>query len=206
MLRPRKQASRLLLGLCLWLAVSVGLFLLLGPLYSKAVLSLSEFVLRPFLATAVTLNEVLGRGIMLSYPGIPQPLGFRFQLPSITLNLVFATALVMTTMRATSGWPQSLLHILYAVLVMLALHTYHVVVLIMHFLTQAPNPLVAPRLAGWLGDLFHINYGFADKMGYTLFPFLAWVGVCHRQILSLLGTFGKESGLKPDTGAERPEE
>lgn len=184
--RPIPRVSGLLLRFCLWLAVSVVVYLLLAPVYEAAVLTLSEWLLRPFLTVAVTLNDIHGVGITLHYPGIPRPMAFGYQLLSITLNAFFAPALVMTTVLAVAGWRSALLRTAAAVVIMALLHAYHVSVMILHFLVRVPNPLIAPDLPHWLGPFFAWNYGLADHMGYTLFPFIAWFGVCFRQILLLL--------------------
>jgi hypothetical protein len=179
------RLDRLLLWLCLWLALSVLVYLGIARWYGDVVLLLSEWLLRPWLTVPVTLTQVPGMGITLSYPGIRQPLGFRFDLQSITLNLIFVPPLVLTTVAAVAGWRSTLLRLLQALLVVLFLHAAHMTVLMMHFLTQSPNPLVAPGFPDTLAAFFHQAYRFADKMGYTLFPFIAWVGTCYRPILQL---------------------
>ena len=185
--------SRYLFLFCIWLAVSAALFYFFSDQYGVIVLVLSEFVLGFITTVDVNLDHIASIGITLTYPGIPQPMAFRFELFSVTLNLIFAIALVLTTLSGVE-LRYAVGKIVAALALMLLLHTYHVVMIILNFLTATPNPLIAPDFPRWLAVFIHWNYAFADKMGYTLFPFVAWFAVCFRNIMELFA---------PTTGATR---
>ncbi|MCB1813378.1 MAG: hypothetical protein KDK04_16910 [Candidatus Competibacteraceae bacterium] len=173
-----------LLAFVLWLGISTGVFYLIFPYYAQAILFLAGHLLSLITPTGVDLAYVDRVGITLTYPGIPQAMVFRTNLFSIALNWIFAPALVLTTVTF-SFKGQAAVRVVNALLIMLVLHTLHVTLILLYFLTQATNPLIPPDFPAILSGFIHWLYVFIDKMGYTLFPFIAWLAVCFKDIVSL---------------------
>jgi hypothetical protein len=106
---------------------------------------------------------------------------FAFDLYVLFMNVIFVPALVITTLGVT--W-RAVERTSVALIIMVLLHTFHVTVIVLHFLTQAPNPVIhyAPQPLITFSDW---TYKLADKMGFTLFPFVAWVSVCALDLVQL---------------------
>lgn len=156
----------LLLALCL--------YLLLHAYYGEAVLTVSGWLLRPFVEAPVTVFNSAQKGILLASPAFRGLMQFRYDLFSIGLNLIFAPALVIMTV----GWKgRSWIRIAASIVVMLFLHACEVTVTFLRFLTEHGNPLIPMASSAYAAAAKWI-YTFFDKMGYTLFPFIAWLVVC----------------------------
>lgn len=184
-MKPRTAlVRRYLFAFTGWLILFAALYLVLFPFYAKAVLWLSAKLLGAFTTTEVRLFAVPGKGIALSYAGGLNPMGFRFDLFSIALNLMFAPALVMTTLRISlrAAGLAAL-----SIGIMAGLHALHVAIIVLHFLTQGTNPLIPENFPAGFAMAIHWSYTFVDKMGYTLFPFIAWFAVCAADVLHFLG-------------------
>ena len=175
----KRPLNRHLLIFAVGSLICAALFYGLFHAYAKAVLLLSSSVLELFSAGTVQLQNVPGRGFSLLYAHDRQPLLFAFDLFVLFLNLIFAPALVVTTIGLT---PRGIRLALVAVAMMAALHVFHIVVLVLHFLSPTPNPVIRD-LSPTLGSFSHWAYELADKMGYTLFPFVVWAGLCAKEIL-----------------------
>ena len=184
MKKPTTPISQYLLAFLLWLGISLAVFYLGFKFYAQAVLFLAEYVFSLVAPVSVDLDYASRLGITLSYPGIAQPMVFRANLFSITLNWIFAPALVLTTVTF-SFLGLAIQRLVGAVLIMLVLHTLHVDLILLHFLTSATNPLIPPGFSPLLAGFIHWMYVFIDKMGYTLFPFIAWFAVCFKDIMRL---------------------
>ena len=182
--KPNTPISQYLLAFLLWLGISLAVFYLGFKFYAQAVLFLAEYILGWIAPVSVDLEYVSRLGITLSYPGIAQPMVFRANLFSITLNWIFAPALVLTTVTF-SFLGLAVQRVVGAVLIMLVLHTLHVDLILLHFLTSASNPLIPPGFSPFWAGAIHWLYFFVDKMGYTLFPFIAWFAVCFKDIMGL---------------------
>lgn len=181
------RISRYLLTFLLWLGLALLVFYFGFDAYAYAVLFIAELVMSLTTPVLVNLDHSDQFGIMLMYPGIPQPMVFRANLFSVTLNWIFVPALVLTTLTFVKpGLLLSLQRIVIALLIMLLLHALHVVLILLHFLTQATNPLIPPDFPELLAQFIHWLYYFVDKMAYTLFPFIAWIAVCFVDIMALL--------------------
>ncbi len=156
-----------------WVLAFAVLYYLWFPLYSKLFLWLAEPLLNAVLLQPVELAAPpTGKGfeVLVAEGALP----FRFDLFSIALNLVFAPALVMTTVGfTTSGIVRSLA----AIALMALFHALHVDIIVLHFLAQG-HPLFPQGVSPWVTSLIHWSYKFADKVANGFFPFLAWVIVC----------------------------
>jgi len=173
-----------LLAFLVWLGLSTAVFYLGFAYYAQAILLLAEQILGLFTPVSVDLDYANRVGISLTYPGIAQPMVFRTNLFSIALNWIFAPALVLTISTfAFSG--KAVMRLLGALLIMWILHGFHVALILLHFLTQAANPLIPPDFSPLLASFIHWLYAFIDKMGYTLFPFIAWLSVCFKDVIAL---------------------
>jgi hypothetical protein len=173
-----------LLAFLIWLGLATVVFYLGFTYYAQAILFLAEQTIN--LVTPIGVDLVYNErvGIALTYPGIAQPMVFRTNLFSIALNWIFAPALVLTT-NTFSFSGKVLTRLLGAIVIMWVLHGLHVALILLHFLTQASNPLIPPDFSTLLASFIHWLYVFIDKMGYTLFPFIAWLSVCFKDIMSL---------------------
>ena len=163
------------------LTVCAGLYYLLLPLYAKLVLTPSAWFIDFFASAYVRLSAGPGNSFSLGYPGAPEPMVFAFDLYVLFMNVIFVPALVVTTLGLT--W-RALGRSSVALAIMVVLHSFHVTVIVLHFLTQTPNPVIhyAPPLLASLSDW---TYKLADKMGFTLFPFVAWISVCALDLIQL---------------------
>ena len=182
-----------LMAFLLWLGISTVVFYLGFSYYAQAVLFLAEQFIGLATPIGVNLDYANRVGITLAYPGIPQPMIFRTNLFSITLNWIFAPALVLSTVTFSLKG-RATLRVLGALLIMWVLHAVHVTLILLHFLTQATNPLIPPDFSPLLASFIDWLYVFVDKMGYTLFPFIAWLVVCFKDILDL---FEKPQPVNP---------
>lgn len=189
-----------LLAFIAWLAVATAVFYFGYPYYAEAVLFLSERMLGLFTPVSVNLDSLKRMGIALSYPGIQQPMMFRSNLFSVTLNWIFVPALVLTTLMYTTK-VRIITRLLSALVLLWVLHAFHVTLILLHFLTGAPNPLIPPDFSSALTSSINWLYSFIDKMGYTLFPFLAWFAVCFKDITSLFDT-PEQADSAPKNDAE----
>ncbi len=125
------------------------------------------------------------RGLVITSPNARQPIGIPYSLYLIGLNAIFAPALVLTTAGLTLG---GAMRAVAAVLIMLILHAINVMLIVMFYVSHPDNTSIVlgfsePTVAtiGWV-------YRFFDRMGYTLFPFLAWAIVCPDVIARLVST------------------
>jgi hypothetical protein len=125
------------------------------------------------------------KGLVITSPKARQPMGAPYSLYLIGLNVIFAPALVMTTVGLTLG---GALRSVTAVSIMLILHAINVMLVVLFYVSHPDNPSIVlgfsePTVAtiGWI-------YRFFDRMGYALFPFLAWAIVCPDVIARLVST------------------
>lgn len=140
--------------------------------YLQPVFAAVPWLLSPFTDANLTLQAIGNQGFSVTYPGIPAPLPFRYNLYSITLNLIFVPALVLATSR---HWRWLGLQLLGAVMVMMGLHALQLASIMLMHLTSQPNPLLSQQTMAHFAGSAQWLYGLLDKMGYTLFPFLAWI-------------------------------
>lgn len=165
------------------LVLAFYFYYLLSPVYGRLVLTLSGFLLRPFAQAPAMVSYAEQQGILVTSSAFKGAMAFKFDLFSICLNVVFAPALViMTTGLRGWGW----LRVIVAVLIMMLLHAAEVVVTLLRFLTENSNPLILAASAAFAGFAKWL-YSFFDKMGYTLFPFLAWLIVCAGELARWAG-------------------
>lgn len=186
-----------LLNFLLWSALLGFVHYAFFPSYAALLMTCADALLEFITGVALRLGPVPTEGIYgsagfaLLAPGMAQPFHYPHNLYSVTLNFMFAPALVLATLgTSVNAW----LRAVAASLIMLLLHTLHVATIALYFpLTQAPlpNPLINKDFPGWLAAFIRWNYTFTDKMGYTLFPFLAWFGVCFGRIVTLLGRLSR---------------
>lgn len=125
------------------------------------------------------------KGLVITSPKALQPIGVPYSLYLIGLNAIFAPALVLTTTGLTLG---GALRSVAAVLIMLILHVINIMLIVMFYVSHPDNASIVlgfsePMVAtiGWV-------YRFFDRMGYALFPFLAWAIVCPDVIARLVST------------------
>ena len=206
----RERFSSYLINFFLWLALFALLHYTFFPTYAGLLVTLTERALEFIHGSADFQLGVVpnpegvfgGKGFALLAQGLPRPFLYPHNLYSVTLNFIFVPALVLTTLgTAFSAWVKALI----AAALMLLLHTLHVLTIVLYFpLTQAPipNPVISAEFPAWLAAFVRWNYGFTDKMGYTLFPFLAWVSVCFTAIVGLLNRFAEQQKPVLDTAAQ----
>ncbi len=160
------------------LLVALFVYHVLFPVYGRAVLTLGGWLMGPFTEAPAIVSYAEKKGILVTSSALKGVMVFNFDLFTICLNVIFAPALVVMT-AGWRGW--AWLRVAAAVLIMLLLHSTEVTVTLLRFLTENSNPLIpsaspsAAAFAKWL-------YSFLDKMGYTLFPFLAWLIVCAKDL------------------------
>lgn len=213
MAAPRPKLATYLLPLLVWSALFGWLhYVYFRPYIGSLVLPASEQLVALLSQAQVRLGALPGDGIFaskgfwLATPEMAQPFRYPHNLYSVTLNFMFAPALVLATygtMITASAWLRATL----AMLIMLILHIVHVSTLALYFpLTQAPipNPLIGEDFPTWLSAFIRWNYTFTDKMAYTLFPFVAWFCVCFGRVITLFQRYaGNGSGIQKEDGAEK---
>lgn len=125
------------------------------------------------------------KGLVITSPEARQSIGAPYSLYLIGLNAIFAPALVLTTVGLTLG---GVLRAVAAVLIMLILHAINIMAVVLFYLSHPGNAVIALGFSestvatiGWI-------YRFFDRMGYGLFPFLAWAIVCRDVIARLVST------------------
>lgn len=156
------------------LILAVYVYYLFFPVYGRTVLTLTGLLLGTLTESPAIVSYAEQKGILVMSPAFEGVMMFKFDLFSICLNVIFAPALVVMTV-GWKGW--GWLRVCAAVLIMLLLHTSELVVTLLRFLTESSNPLIPSASAGFAAFAKWL-YSFLDKMGYTLFPFLAWLVVC----------------------------
>ena len=167
---------------CLWLLLFGLLYYVFAPTYIRLLLSFSNLGLDIFIHGQASLFYVPDKGLALAHAKLPGPLGFRYDIYSITLNVIFAPALVMTTLTPSKrAW----LLVAVALLIMLFLQAYQLITIVLHFLVDNDVTATIVKVADRFKSFVHWNYTFTDKMSYTLFPFIAWFAVCCRTVIRL---------------------
>ena len=184
------------------LAAGVYAYFLFAPIYARFVLTLSTWMLGPFVQAPALVSYAEEQGILVFSPAFKGSMEFRYDLFSICLNVIFAPALVVMT-RGWKNW--GWLKVIAAVLIMLMFHAGEVVVTLLRFLMEKGNPLIphaSPTAAAFVKWL----YTFADTMSYTLFPFVAWMIVCAGDLARWAGSRGsaRADASLDGGGTERP--
>ena len=156
------------------LVAGIYCYYLFAPMYARFVLTFSTWFLAPFVEAPAFVSFSDAKGIIVSSPALVGVMAFRYDLFSICLNVIFAPALVVMT-RGWKNW--GWVKVIAAVFIMLLLHAGEVVVTLLRFLMEKGNPLM-PEASSMAASFVRWLYHFADTMGYTLFPFLAWMIVC----------------------------
>lgn len=179
------------------LLVALCLYLLLYTLYGRGVLTLSGWLLRPFIEAPVNVFYTPQKGILLASTAFRGFMAFQYDIFSIGLNVIFAPALVTMTL-GWRGWAWS--RILASVAIMLLFHASEVTVTFLRFLTENSNPLIPTASSAFTAAAKWV-YTFFDKMGYTLFPFVAWLVVCAGALAR-----GFKEPKRPATNQDAPDQ
>jgi hypothetical protein len=175
-----RRLSGYLIKFLLWSGACYGLYYLLFPFYQALVLGGAELVM-DLTFRDIGLKPIEGGGFLLGDPLSRHVAPIGFNLFLIGLNLIFAPALVLTTLGATAS---GVLRAFAAVAIMALLHIAQVVSILYFFLTHARNTMIPTDFSPFVMQAAPAIYTFFDKMAEAMFPFTVWLLLCFGTLAS----------------------
>ena len=167
MLHPKKL-SGYFLSFIAWSAVFAVLYHLGADVYANVLVVTAETLTNLVLPVTIHPNP---NGFVVFSSEASAPMGVPYRLYLIGLNVIFAPALVLTTLGANeSGAVRALL----AVLIVLLLQAIEVVSIVLFSASHPDNTLFSLGFSATTVQSIAWVYKFLDRMAYALFPFIAW--------------------------------
>jgi hypothetical protein len=167
------KASHAIGWFLLWTLLFVLLYVEAHHEYLTAVITVAGSITQ----TAFDLNLNLHRnGLVITGADVAEPLGLPYNFRTIGLNVIFAPALVLTTLGASI---KGAIRAVVAILLMIVLHAMQALSIV---LVYAVHPETSGLDLGFSSASFATSvtwvYQFIDRMSYALFPFLVWGVLC----------------------------
>jgi hypothetical protein len=175
------QAAPLSMLILRFAGLSLGfaaLYALGTDYYAQLVVNTADLLTS--LVLPVTI-ETHPHGFVVYSPEAKQPMGVPYRLTVIGLNIIFAPALVLTTLGVSLS---AVARTLISLLVMVFLHGVEVTSIILYQASHPDNAAFALHFSDAALTVVQFFYRFLDRMAYALFPFLAWAIACPETIAS----------------------
>lgn len=183
-----------------WTLVFAALYYWFAPFYMGAVLALADLWVDAVFPLSLMAHP---HGIVVMSATAPEPMGLPYRLDAIGLNLIFAPALVLATLGAHwSALPRAAA----AILIMLLLHSLQILLILLFYLIHPDNTLMSVAPPPAAAAAIRWSYSLLDRMGYALFPFLAWAITCPRVLAGTLGRSAVQPSPATALGQERRED
>lgn len=173
------KLSRYLLWFVAWSIIFAVLYNLTAGPYASLVVRIADFFTDA--VVPVTL-EPHPRGLIIMSPEARQPIGAPYSLYIVGLNVIFAPALVLTTVGATlNGGVRAL----GSIVIMILLTAVKIMSIVLFYLSNPDNAMIDLGFSDATVAVLASSYKFMDRMAYAFFPFLAWAIVCPDVIVRL---------------------
>jgi hypothetical protein len=163
-----KRLSGYFLSFAGWSAVFALLYHLGADFYANMLVIIAEMLTNNVLPVSMQTHP---NGFVVFSPEARGPMGVPYRLYLIGLNVIFAPALVLTTFGvSTTGAVRALI----AILIVILLQAIQVVFIVLFSASHPDNALFSLDYSDFTVAAIAWTSTFMDRMGYALFPFLAW--------------------------------
>jgi hypothetical protein len=191
------RLSKYLLQFLGWSAAFAVVYHFTADFYAGVLLSGADRLTDVVLPVTLRLHP---NGFVAVSPEATGPMGMPYRLYLIGLNVVFAPALVLTTLGLNR---QGVVRALLAVAIVMVLHTLQVVSIVLFSASHPDNVLFNLGYADLTVAVIAWIYKFMDRMGYALIPFMAWAVVCSDRLPQALQNDSAAAGTGAGSAIRR---